>query len=55
MFVNSVLQAAGSYFLALGPCFLVGEAGLEACTVFLVGGVSVCPLVDGAGWWPSGG
>ena len=46
MFVNSVLQAAGSYFLALGPCFLVGEAGLEACTVFLVEGAGAYPLVD---------
>ena len=27
----------------------MGEAGLEVCAVFLVGGVSACPLVGGAG------
>ena len=32
-------------FLAFGVCLLVGEAGLEACAGFLVGGVSACY------WW----
>ena len=32
----------------------MGEAGLEACVDFLVGGVSACPPVTGAGSWPSG-
>ena len=41
-------------FLVSGVCLLVGEAGLETCAGFLVGGASVCPLVGGAGSWPSG-
>ena len=31
------------------------EAGLEASAGFLEGRASACPLVDGAGSWPSGG
>ena len=42
-------------FLASGVCPLVGEAGLEACEGFLVGGAGVCPLVGGAASCPSGG
>ena len=42
-------------FLLSGVCPLVGEAGLEACAGFLVGGAGACPLVYGAGYWPSGG
>ena len=33
-------------FLASGICPLVGEAGLEACAGFLVGGIGACPLVQ---------
>ena len=47
------LQACS--FLPSGVCPLVGEAGLEACAGFLVGGVSACPLVGRAVSWPSGG
>ena len=34
---------------------MVGETGLEANAGFLVGRVGACPLVSGAGSWPSGG
>ena len=42
------------FFLASCFCTLVGEVGLEACAGFLVGGAGACPLVGGAGSWPSG-
>ena len=32
----------------------MGEAGLEACVGFLAGRADACPLVGGAGSWPSG-
>ena len=52
MFGGSLLQAAGSYFLASDACPLVCEAGLEA--PFMVGRAGACPLVRGAVSWPSG-
>ena len=55
MFTDSVLQSAGLYFLASSICPLLGEASLEPCAVFLVGGASACPLVGVAGFWPSDG
>ena len=45
----------GHSFLASGICPLVGEAGLEAYTGFMVGKAGACPLVGGPGSWPSGG
>ena len=42
-------------FLTSGICSLVGEAALESWAGFLVGGAGVCPLLHGAGSWPSGG
>lgn len=42
-------------FPASGVCPLVGEAGGEACVGFQQGGASVCPMVNGARSWPSGG
>ena len=42
-------------FLLLLSDPLMGKAGLEACSGFLVGGTGVCPLVGGAGSWSSGG
>ena len=33
----------------------MGEAGLEACAGLLVGRAGTCPVVGGAGPWPSGG
>ena len=32
----------------------MGEAGLEACSGFLVTEASACPVVGGPGSWPSG-
>ena len=32
----------------------MGETGLEAHAVFLVGGIGACPVVGGAGSCPSG-
>ena len=42
-------------FIRSGICPLVGEAGLEVCVSFLVGGADACSLVGGAGSWPSDG
>ena len=42
-------------FLVSGVCPLVGEAGLETCAGFLVGGAGACLLVGGVVFWPSGG
>ena len=47
-------QRDGS-FLASDVSLLVGEAGLEASAGFLKGRAGDCPLVGGAGSWPSGG
>ena len=33
----------------------MSEAGLEACAGFLVEVAGACPLIVGAGSWPSGG
>lgn len=41
-------------FLLLVSAPLMAEAGLEACIGFLVGGISVCPLLGRARSWPSG-
>ena len=41
--------------LASGVCSLVGEAGIEACVGFLVGGAGVCSLRGGVDSWSSGG
>ena len=35
--------------LASGVCPFMGEAGLEACKGFRLGGNGTCPLMDGAG------
>ena len=35
--------------LASGVCPLMGEAGLEACKGFWLGGTGTCPLMGGAG------
>ena len=44
------------FFLHLSGVWpLVGGARLEVCTGFLEGRASDCPLVGGAGSWPSGG
>ena len=55
MFLDSVPQAMCLFFLLLVSAPPVGEAGLEACAGFLMGGASACPLVRGIGSWPSGG
>ena len=41
--------------LASGVCPLMGEAGLEACKGFWLGGTGTCPLMGGVGSCPSGG
>ena len=33
----------------------MGEAALEVCADFLAGVAGACPLVGGAGSWPSSG
>ena len=45
----------GHNFLASGVCSLEGEVCLEPCVGFLAGASGACPLVRGAGSWPSGG
>ena len=40
-------------FFASGVCLPVGEAGLDASTGFLEDKASGCPLLHGAGSWPS--
>ena len=40
--------------LATSVCPLVGEVGPRAYASFLVGEIGVCPLVSGAGSYPSG-
>ena len=41
-------------FFASGVCLLAGEAGLDASTGLLEDKASGCPLLHGAGSWPSG-
>ena len=48
-------QAAGSVFLASGVCPLVGETIPEGSASFQEGRACACPLLGGAGSWPSGG
>ena len=55
MFADSAPRLQYSSFLASGVCPLVGEASPEACAGFLVGGISSCLLVGGAGSCPSPG
>lgn len=38
-----------------GICTLVDEVDTVACEGCILEGTVVCPLVDGAGSWPSGG
>ena len=54
-FADPVCRLQDHSFLASDVCPLVGETGLEACVGFLVRGAGACPLVAGAGSWPSGG
>ena len=49
------LQAKDCGFLKSCVCPMVGEAGLEVCAGFLGAMAGACPLVGGAGSWPSGG
>ena len=48
VFADSVCRLQDCGFLASGVCPLMGEAGLEVCAGFLVGGARACPLMGGA-------
>ena len=47
--IVSIIRSSSGVFT------LAGEADLEACAGFLVGGTGACPLMCGAGSCPSGG
>ena len=55
LWVGCVHRLCECGFLVSHVCPLMVEAGLEANTGFLEGTVSACPLMDGAGSWPSDG
>ena len=52
---SGLVCVAGCSFIAPSVCPLGDEGNLESCSGFLVGGASACPLVGGAGTWPSDG
>ena len=55
MHLQTGFHSVPDHSIASGVCLQVSDAGLQACTGFLVGGVGACPLVGGIEPWPSGG